>query len=325
MENSESTSAPDLARQPSRLQYIAVLRAMAMLVVVAFHTYGYMYASHFPQSREGYNAIYYTANQCVFINVAMPLFTAIAGFLFAWLFQQGKYKDYWLMLRKKALRLLLPFIVFGTLMMATTGVPFQPWMLYRGSISHLWYLTALFWCFAVGGITQRHLARSRRCACRWWGVFFLLLFANSLADHIPALLGVQYLLRQCPALFPRRWLLFQECCVLHIARCPVLSSLVPLYASWVICRDAIVFQAVRALLLRRKMPVDIVCTGHPVAEPSHGDGLGDIFLECRPAAFHQSLPALHWSVPSRCGTCRSHREKNEHGNRCRAGSRGGVF
>ena len=196
MAGADGMEVSDLARQPSRLQYIAVLRAMAMLVVVAFHTYGYMYASHFPQSREGYNAIYYTANQCVFINVAMPLFTAIAGFLFAWLHQQGRYQDYWQMIRKKALRLLLPFAVFGTLMMATTGVPFQPWMLYRGSISHLWYLTALFWCFAVGGITQRHLARSRRCACRWWRVFFLLLFANSLADHIPALLGVQYLLRQ---------------------------------------------------------------------------------------------------------------------------------
>ena len=123
MAGADGMEVSDLARQPSRLQYIAVLRAMAMLVVVAFHTYGYMYASHFPQSREGYNAIYYTANQCVFINVAMPLFTAIAGFLFAWLHQQGRYQDYWQMIRKKALRLLLPFAVFGTLMMATTGVP----------------------------------------------------------------------------------------------------------------------------------------------------------------------------------------------------------
>ena len=48
---------------------------------------------------------------------------AIAGFLFAWLHQQGRYQDYWQMIRKKALRLLLPFAVFGTLMMATTGVP----------------------------------------------------------------------------------------------------------------------------------------------------------------------------------------------------------
>lgn len=192
MAGADGMEVSDLARQPSRLQYIAVLRAMAMLVVVAFHTYGYMYASHFPQSREGYNAIYYTANQCVFINVAMPLFTAIAGFLFAWLHQQGRYQDYWQMIRKKALRLLLPFIVFGTLMMATTGVPFRPWMLYRGSISHLWYLTALFWCFAVGGATQRLF-------CSWWqygGLFALLLFANGIADYIPDFLGLQFILRQ---------------------------------------------------------------------------------------------------------------------------------
>ena len=143
------------------LDYIEVLRVLATFVVVAFHTYGYMYANHFPQSAEKYRNLYYILNQCVFINVAMPLFTAISGFLFAWLYQQGKYQDYWQMIQKKALRLLLPFFVFGTLMMATTGVPFRPWLLYTGSISHLWYLTALFWCFALGGLVQRFLT------CLW--------------------------------------------------------------------------------------------------------------------------------------------------------------
>lgn len=191
VENAKSRPALNPEQQPTRLHYIAVLRVIATLVVVAFHTYGYMYADHFPGSKENYHALYYIVNQCVFINVAMPLFTAIAGFLFAWLYQQGKYQDDWRMLRKKALRLLLPFFVFGTLMMATTGVPFRPWLLYKGSIAHLWYLTALFWCFAVGGVTQR-------CFRQWWqygGVFVLLLFANGIADHIPRLLGIQYIFR----------------------------------------------------------------------------------------------------------------------------------
>ncbi|MDD7699701.1 MAG: acyltransferase [Spirochaetia bacterium] len=193
MEETRTTlSKASLDQSSSRLHYIAVLRVLATFVVVAFHTYGYMYANHFPQSKERYNAIYFVANQCVFINVAMPLFTAISGYLFAWLFLQGKYQNYWQMIRKKAMRLLLPFVVFGTLLMATTGVPFRPWMLYRGSISHLWYLTALFWCFVVGGVTQRYFNR----LWQYGGVCIILLFTNGLVPYIPRILGLQYLFCQ---------------------------------------------------------------------------------------------------------------------------------
>lgn len=148
-----------------QLSYIAVLRSLSILVVVFFHSYGYMYAaSHFPASVEQYNHAYYWLNQCVFINLAMPLFTVISGFLFNHLYHHGKYHNYWRLIRQKSLRLLLPFFVFGVLLMATTGTPFKPWWLLAEGISHLFYLQVLFWCFVVGGIFQRHIKEN-------WGKF----------------------------------------------------------------------------------------------------------------------------------------------------------
>ena len=179
-----------------------------MIVVVFFHTYGYMFAqAHFPESVEKYRDLYCLPNQCVFINIAMPLFTAISGYLFSYLYSQGKYRDFWPFLKKKATRLLLPFFVFGTLMMLTTGAAFQPWMLYTGGFSHLWYLTALFWCFPVGWLVLRF------CSARpyWLTVAFAVLL--QFGDHvscIPRILGIHsilwyrwFLLGQILALYRR--------------------------------------------------------------------------------------------------------------------------
>ena len=174
------------------LTYISVLRTVAMIVVVFFHTYGYMYANHFPQSVEKYRKLYFVPNQCVFINIAMPLFIAISGYLFAYLYEQGKYQDFWPFLKKKTLRLLLPFFVFGTLMMLTTGVPFRPWMLYTGSFSHLWYLPALFWCFPIGWELLRYLKDRPLYLSAILGV---LLLSNDVAQYFPRILGIHNILR----------------------------------------------------------------------------------------------------------------------------------
>ena len=40
-----------------------------------------------------YHDTYFWINQCVGINVAMPMFTLIAGFLFSYLYDKGKYQE----------------------------------------------------------------------------------------------------------------------------------------------------------------------------------------------------------------------------------------
>ena len=69
-----------------KLTYISILRSLSILVVVFFHVYQYMYVpAHFPETVQMYHDTYFWFNQCVGINIAMPMFTLIAGFLFSYL------------------------------------------------------------------------------------------------------------------------------------------------------------------------------------------------------------------------------------------------
>lgn len=133
-----------------RLDNIAIMRVFCILVVVFFHCYGMCYAeSHFPETVSVYEQLYFIPNQCIFINVAMPLFVLISGYLFSYLLQLGKYSTWGNLFRKKGLRILVPYFVFGLFFMATTGA-WHPFRLLDGGYWHLWFLPMLFWCFIVG-------------------------------------------------------------------------------------------------------------------------------------------------------------------------------
>lgn len=135
--------------QAKRLDDISILRVFCILVVVFFHCYGMMYASaHFPETVSVYKQWYFTLNQYVFINIAMPMFVFISGYLFEYLLQKGKYPTWGNLLQKKGVRILLPYFVFGLLFMATTN-NWHPLQLLR-SYWHLWFLPMLFWCFILG-------------------------------------------------------------------------------------------------------------------------------------------------------------------------------
>ena len=136
--------------QAKRLDDISILRVCCILVVVLFHCYGMMYASaHFPETVSVYTGLYFIPNQCIFISVAMPLFIFISGYVFIHLLHLGKYPTWGNLLRKKGLRILVPYFVFGLFFMATTG-NWHPLRLLTGGYWHLWFLPMLFWCFITG-------------------------------------------------------------------------------------------------------------------------------------------------------------------------------
>lgn len=170
-----------------RLEYISILRSLSVLGVVFFHVYGYTFAEHFPDTRALYESTYYWLFQCVVINIAMPLFTFIAGYLFEYLFfEKGKYQAFLPFVNKKIKRLWIPYFVFGIIMMATTS-NFHPLRLLQGGFWHLWYLPNLFWCFVIAWLINKYVVNS----------FFRLLllpiflFSQLLGWHIPAFMGIQ--------------------------------------------------------------------------------------------------------------------------------------
>lgn len=170
-----------------KLTYISILRSLSIMVVVFFHVYQYMYVpAHFPKTVLMYHDAYFWINQCVGINIAMPMFTLIAGFLFSYLYDKGKYQELVSLIKKKAMRLLLPFFVFGILMMATIGVPFRPWELYTGGFAHLWYLSFLFWCFPLGWYIKKYIKST------YVQVFILVVFLWGASQEkvLPAIMGI---------------------------------------------------------------------------------------------------------------------------------------
>lgn len=133
-----------------RLDDISILRVLCIIVVVFFHCYGMMYAdAHFPYTKTLYERIYFIPNQCIFINIAMPMFVFLSGYLFEYLLQRGKYPKWKNLLHKKGLRVLLPYFLFGLFFMATTD-NWHPIDLFNGGYWHLWFLPMLFWCFVIG-------------------------------------------------------------------------------------------------------------------------------------------------------------------------------
>lgn len=171
-----------------KLNYISLLRSLSIIVVVFFHVYGYMYADHFINTKEVYNQTYYWINQCLFINIAMPMFTFISGYLFEYLYtDKKKYREFLPFVKNKFMRLWLPFFIFGLIFMATTN-DFHPLRLItEGSYWHLWYLPRLFWCFMCAWMLNKWVTKPMVRLL----LLPILLFYPLVGLNIPPFIGMQ--------------------------------------------------------------------------------------------------------------------------------------
>lgn len=135
---------------------LSVIKSVSIMVVVAFHAYGMMYANHFPAVSEAYREMYFDLNQYVLIDIAMVAFTFCSGFLFKYLLTINKYSTWRKLLSKKAVRILLPYFVFSLLFQITTN-SFDLMAIIRGNgFQHLWYLPMLFWCFIISYAIEKY-------------------------------------------------------------------------------------------------------------------------------------------------------------------------
>lgn len=186
--SSEKQSSPITKGNRTFFPDVAVLRSLSIMAVVAFHTTGMMYAdAHFPATKELYHSVYYAFNQCLLINVAMPMFVFLSGYLFHYQLATGRVTSFVGMVRKKVLHILVPYFVFGLVMMATTA-NFNPISLFRGGYWHLWFLPMLFWCFVVS-YALRRLTRSI-----YYVAILISAFGVSLCGKfLPQIMGLHYI------------------------------------------------------------------------------------------------------------------------------------
>ena len=126
------------------------LRSYAIITIVIWHC--------FVCPLSAWNLIEHTKETTIISMLArffipdanMPLFTFISGYLFAYLYKKDKekYGNFKPLLRAKFDRLVIPFLIIGTLVNITMPERYL-YMIMNGEGSHLWFCMMLFWCFII--------------------------------------------------------------------------------------------------------------------------------------------------------------------------------
>lgn len=131
-----------------KLQEVNYLRAFAILSIVVWHCLVCPLAVWDLIEPTTSTKMVYALSRFIIPNANMPLFTFISGYLFAYLYQNNteKYGYFKPFLKAKVERLVIPFLILGTLVNIT--VPERDLsMIINGEGSHLWFCMMLFWCF----------------------------------------------------------------------------------------------------------------------------------------------------------------------------------
>ena len=158
------------------LFHIEILRTFALLGVIIFHVVG-MIDSRIPlfSTLPMENSILQIASQ--WVGLAVPLFMFIAGYLYNPVAKNQTVT----FIKKKLVRLWIPYCVFTILIMLTSGF-FDFKAFISGGFYHLWFLTALFWCFICSLLIDY--------SSYWSFIVLPITLAVSLV-HIPPFLGLQ--------------------------------------------------------------------------------------------------------------------------------------
>lgn len=130
----------------NRLLYISYLRVIVTFLVVLFHSF----VPYFYEVGESLSYPYIQQYKDIFIDeerIQMPLFTFISGYLFQYLYQNGKYQNWKELINNKVKRLLFPYFIFGIILYVLIPVEIHQTISPWNAFLHLWFLLMLFWCF----------------------------------------------------------------------------------------------------------------------------------------------------------------------------------
>lgn len=166
---------------------IAMMRFISIVIVVFFHAYGMTYTNHLPENiASTYKNQYELFNQSYLINIAMPLFTVISGYLFCGQLLKQRYSSFFSLTWQKAKRLLIPYYFFTVIFMITTNsISLAPF--YTGGYWHLWYLPMLFWCFIVMYLLHNIISNNKKIE---FGVLLFFFILALMDKSLPTILGL---------------------------------------------------------------------------------------------------------------------------------------
>lgn len=134
---------------------IAFLRCIATFSLVVWHSYCTYIC--WGVAETPLNSFYSNLFTRLIPDANMPLFTILAGYLFYYLFREkGKYQEFMPYLLNKVNRLLIPFLVLGSIInLCEYGKDIKD-ILY-GLPNHLWYCLMLFYIYISFWVIERFL------------------------------------------------------------------------------------------------------------------------------------------------------------------------
>lgn len=163
----------------AKIQEINYLRSFAIISIVIWH--GLVCPIGIWGLIENDSSITNIIRNIGFIIIPdanMPLFTAISGFLLAYLmeYKQTKYSNFLIFFKTKVKRLLIPYFILGTLVNITAPQRELSQIIY-GEGSHLWFCAMLFWCFPIAwaGYTKKYFSYFML----FLSLIIILLFSNN--------------------------------------------------------------------------------------------------------------------------------------------------
>lgn len=141
-------------QQKQQLQDVLYIRCFAVISLVAWHSYcSYICWGYGESPLDGFYAKLFSF---LTPDANMPLFTFLAGYLFCYLLKgKNKYPNFKGFLCNKIHRLLIPFLVLGTLT-NLTQVNRSISEIFYGKPSHLWYCLMLFYCYIACWLLEKY-------------------------------------------------------------------------------------------------------------------------------------------------------------------------
>lgn len=129
-----------------RLNYISLLRVLAMFLIVIFHSLCF-YTGVWWKFTTDVIEVWKIISEPV-VNIGLALFIFIAGFLYGYLyFEKEKYKEPFIFIFGKIRRLLIPYLLWGIVCVL---LPFGfKWGALFTGVAHLWFLLVLFELFLI--------------------------------------------------------------------------------------------------------------------------------------------------------------------------------
>ncbi len=132
-----------------RLPYVSLLRVIAMLLIVIYHSLCFYTGRWWYLSSYSDVVRVWCILSIPVVNIGLTLFVFISGFLFGYHYYKcGKYRNILSFCKGKLRRLIIPYVLWGVIMAAFMPNAFKLENLLTG-IAHLWFLLVLFELFII--------------------------------------------------------------------------------------------------------------------------------------------------------------------------------